>query len=125
MENRLTEKEIITRFKEAVATLRRLPPVRVQGYFNSWPDIIYTEREIMRMDQKTRIWPATPDAIARMEKTILWLNLIEEINDRKIVWMRAENIPWEIICKRFEISRAYAFRKWKNAIHAICTLEHI
>lgn len=125
METKLTEQDVIARFREAVITLRRLPQVKVRGYFNSWPEIIYTEREVMRMDRKTRMWPATADAIARMEKTILWLNLIAEINDRKIVWMRAENIPWEIICKRFEISRGYAFKKWKNAIHTICTLEHI
>ena len=25
------------RFVEAAAVMRRLPPVRVQGYFNTWP----------------------------------------------------------------------------------------
>lgn len=120
MENRLTEKEIMARFKEAVATLRRLPPVKVRGYFNSWPEIIYTEREIMRMDKKTKTWPATPDAISRMEKTISWLNILENINDRKIVWMRAENTPWEVICNNFGICRSYASKRWQNAIDRIC-----
>ena len=60
---RFDEQEIIAIFKEAVRTLKKLPPVRVRGYFNSWPEIVYTEREIMRMDQKPKLWRATPDAI--------------------------------------------------------------
>ena len=27
-------------FEEAFSTLRKLPPVKAQGYFNTWPDIV-------------------------------------------------------------------------------------
>lgn len=30
---------VADRFSEAAQTAERLPPVRVQGYFNCWPDI--------------------------------------------------------------------------------------
>ena len=33
-------------FEEAFRTLRKLPPVKAQGYFNTWPDIVRTSREI-------------------------------------------------------------------------------
>ncbi len=65
---KLDEQQVIARFKEAVSTMRRLPPVRVQGYFNAWPDMVYTEIEIMRMDRKPKTWPATPEDISNMEE---------------------------------------------------------
>ena len=116
---KLDEQQIIARLKEAVSTMRRLPPVRVQGYFNAWPDMVYTEIEIMRMDRKPKTWPATPEAISNMEEAILWLNLLETVEDRKIVWMRASNIPWDIISKTFGFSRVTANKKFRNAIKFI------
>ena len=117
--SRLTEKEIIARFKEAVMTLRRLPPVKVRGYFNSWPEVIYTQREIMRMDQKTNMRTVTPEEVSRMEMAIGWLSLLETPMERKIVWMRANYIPWEIISKTFGFSRVTASKKYKSAIRFI------
>lgn len=116
---KLDEQQVISRLKEAVSTMRRLPPVRVQGYFNAWPDMVYTEIEIMRMDRKPKTWPATPEAISNMEEAILWLNLLETVEDRKIVWMRASNIPWDIISKTFGFSRVTANKKFRNAIKFI------
>ena len=116
---KLDEQQVIARLKEAVSTMRRLPPVRVQGYFNAWPDMVYTEIEIMRMDRKPKTWPATPEAISNMEEAILWLNLLETVEDRKIVWMRASNIPWDIISKTFGFSRVTANKKFRNAIKFI------
>ena len=34
-----TVEQVAERFREAAETARRLPPVRVQGYFNLWPPI--------------------------------------------------------------------------------------
>ena len=116
---KLDEQQVIARLKEAVSTMRRLPPVRVQGYFNAWPDMVYTEIEIMRMDRKPKTWPATPESISNMEEAILWLNLLETVEDRKIVWMRASNIPWDIISKTFGFSRVTANKKFRNAIKFI------
>lgn len=116
---RFNEKEIIAIFRQAAQTLRRLPSPKVQGYFNSWPDIIYTKKEVIRMDQKPSKQPVTPEAISRMEKAISWLSLLEKPIDRKIVWMRANYIPWEIISKTFAFSRVTASKKYKNAIKFI------
>ena len=117
MENKkLDEQEIIRLFKEAARTLRRLPPVKMQGYFSAWPEIVYTEREIARMDKKTKTWAATPEAISRMERVVSWLNLLETTQERKIVWMRANSIPWVVICKNFGICRSNANKKYKNSL---------
>ena len=37
--NAWTIEDVAVRFEEAASTARRLPPVRVQGYFNCWPAI--------------------------------------------------------------------------------------
>ena len=39
-ETHWTPKLVEARFEEAADTLRRLPSVKVQGYFNTWPPVI-------------------------------------------------------------------------------------
>ncbi len=116
---KLDGQQIIARIKEAILTIRRLPPVKVQGYFNAWPDIIYTEIEIIRMDKKPKTWIATPDAITRMEEVLKWILLIEEVDDRKLIWIRAKGVPWEEIAKIFGFSRVTANKRYKKAIRKI------
>jgi hypothetical protein len=75
-------------FEEAFRTLRKLPPVKAQGYFNTWPDIVRTSREIAAMEpQPMRVWPSAA-AITRLEQTFDWVLWIEEA-ERKLVWSRA------------------------------------
>ena len=70
-------------FEEAFRTLRKLPPVKAQGYFNTWPDIVRTSREIAAMEpQPMRVWPSAA-AITRLEQTFDWVLWIEEA-ERKL-----------------------------------------
>ena len=90
MKNEKWTKEIVAdRFEDAVRTLSRLPAVRVNGYMSAWPEIVYTKREIAMMDQKPKRWPPTAEAISDMEETCKWINLLDEIDDRKVIWLRA------------------------------------
>jgi hypothetical protein len=41
-----TVTDIADRFEEAAQTLRRLPPVKIQGYGNNWPDVVLTTMEL-------------------------------------------------------------------------------
>lgn len=116
-----SEQQIIARFKEAVRTIKKLPPVSAKGYFNAWPDIVYNKAEIRQMDKKTKFLPATAEAISRMEEVLEWLNLLKTTEERKIVWMRAEGVPWEEITKTFGFSRVTASKKYKNALEKIRT----
>ena len=118
-DKKFTEEMVIERFEEAVRTLRRLPPVRIQGYVSSWPKIIYTESEIAMMDRKPRRCPATSAQISEMEETCKWINLLQKIDDRKIIWLRASRTPWKQVCIELGICRTAANYKWKNAIRTI------
>ena len=120
MKNQKCTKEIVAyRFEEAVRTLRRLPPVIVRGYISSLPEIIYTKREIAMMDQKPKRWPPTAEAISEMEETCKWINLLTEIDDRKIIWYRASRLPWKEICIKLGVARSTANWRWQNAILTI------
>jgi len=114
-----TKEQVAERFEAAVRTLRRLPPVRVRGYISSWPEIIYTKIEIAMIDQKPKRWPPTAEAISEMEETCKWINLLTEIDDRKIIWYRASRLPWKEICIKLGVARSTANWRWQNAILTI------
>ena len=100
-------------FEEAFRTLRKLPPVKAQGYFNTWPDIVRTSREIAAMEpQPMRVWPSTA-AITRLEQTFDWVLWIGE-DERKLVWWRAARVPWKQICVEHACDRTTAWRRWQR-----------
>ena len=69
-----TIEEVAARFEEAASTGRRLPPVRVQGYFNTWLAIVRKEWERLSADERSyRPFPPTPEAIDRMLETMRWV----------------------------------------------------
>ena len=79
-----TADDVADQFEEAVRTLRKLPPVKVRGFFNTWPTIVRTAREIAFMEpEPMRIRPSTA-AITRLEQTSDWVLWIEE-EERKLV----------------------------------------
>ena len=97
-------------FEEAFRTLRKLPPVKAQGYFNTWPDIVRTSREIAAMEpQPMRVWPSAA-AITRLEQTFDWVLWIEEA-ERKLVWSRAARVPWKQISGELGCDRTTAWRR--------------
>ena len=117
-----TEEMVILAFEEAIRTLKKLPTAKLRDYFTSWPQVVYSEIEILRMDQRPKKWPATPEAISRMEKACGWILLLKEVEERKIIWLRAKRTPWKLICGELCFSRATANRKWKSAIRQITLL---
>jgi hypothetical protein len=88
-------------FEEAFRTLRKLPPVKAQGYFNTWPDIVRTSREIAAMEPQPM--------------RVLW---IEEA-ERKLVWSRAARVPWKQISGELGCDRTTAWRRWQLALTKI------
>jgi hypothetical protein len=91
----------------------------VRGYISSWPEIIYTKREIAMMDQKPKRWPPTAEAISDMEETCKWVSLLDQVDDRKIIWYRASRLPWKEICIKLGVARSTANWRWQNAILTI------
>ena len=113
-----TADDIADHFEEAFRTLRKLPPVRVQAYFNAWPQIVRSEKEILAMEpQPMRVRPST-SAITRLEQTFDWVLWIEEA-ERKLVWSRAARVPWKQISGELGCDRTTAWRRWQLALTKI------
>ena len=113
--------DVAARFEEAASTGRRLPPVRVQGYFNCWPAIVRREWETFSADEKVyRPFPPAPDAIDRMLETMKWVQWLE-VEQRHLVWMRAKRYGWRDITIRFACDRSTAWRRWQRALEIVAT----
>ena len=84
-----TMDDVAARFAEAAETGRRLPRVRVQGYFNVWPAFVRDGWEgFDDKDYEYRPLPPTPEAIERMLETMRWMQWLE-VEQRHLVWMRS------------------------------------
>lgn len=111
--------DVAARFEEAVITGRRLPPVRVQGYFNTWPPILRQQWEVFSADERIyRPLPPSPEAVERMLETMRWMLWLEE-EQRHLVWMRAKRYGWRDITIRFACDRTTAWRRWHKALQKV------
>src|SRR5262245_24204849 len=109
------------RLAEAADVLKRLPEVRMQGYFSLWPRILHDAAELAAQESKRlNRPPPKADAISRMEEVLTWSKWLEP-DDAKLVWARAENLPWKTVCWRFGVSRVTAWRRW---VMALCILAN-
>tara|TARA_R110002073_G_scaffold303806_1_gene472267 strand:+ start:4887 stop:5345 length:459 start_codon:yes stop_codon:yes gene_type:complete len=113
----LSTTEIEDRFEEAAQTLRRLPGDRIGGYASSWPPIVRDAREAYGYNPQRmpRIAPS-PQAISRMEECFDWLGWLDDPEDARIVWLRAEGVRWRQICIRIGCVRSTAWRRWATAL---------
>lgn len=114
-----TMDDVASRFSEAAETGRRLPPVRVQGYFSVWPAFVRKEWEgFADKDYEYRPLPPTPEAIERMLETMHWVQWLE-VEQRHLIWMRAKQYEWKNICRRFGCERTTAWRRWQRALQIV------
>ena len=115
-ETHWTPKLVEARFEEAADTLRRLPSVKVQGYFNTWPPVIRDFWEAFgRTEVRVRPAPPAPGAIDRMDETFTWLRWLEP-EETRLVWLRAEGVVWKLITYRLGVCRSTAWRQWVAAL---------
>ncbi|MEC8066446.1 MAG: DUF6362 family protein [Pseudomonadota bacterium] len=113
------QKYVEDRIHEAARTLRRLPEERVQGYFSTWPKIKRDEMEILQMEKEPMRVRPTSDDITEMEEVLfVWLRWLE-VDERKLVWQRAERVRWKLICAQFGVGRTKAWEMYKCALGKI------
>ena len=116
-----TTEDVAARFAEAAEIGRRLPRVRVQGYFNVWPAFAREVWESSPDDEHLyRPLPPTPQAIERMMETMRWVLWLGE-EQRHLVWMRALDIDWKIIARRLACHRSTAWRGWQKALSDVAS----
>lgn len=115
-----TVTDVAERFEDAAYTLKRLPPVRVQGYFSTWPAIVRTVAEQLAEDRlPMRLGPPSAEAVARMEETIQWIFFLDDELERRLVWLRAARVPWKPIVDRLGYCRTTLHYRYRVAIYTI------
>ncbi len=120
MANKWTSAMVADQFEEAISTLKRLPPVKVQGYFNLWPEVVHSPNELMFQEAFPMRLRAMPDAISRLEQTFEWMMWID-VEERKLIWKRAARVRWKTIAYEFGCDRSTVWRKWVIACTKIAT----
>ena len=110
---------VAARLEEAANTGRRLPPVRVQGYYTVWPVFVRQEWETLAADEKVyRPFPPSPKDIDRMLEVMRWVQGLE-VEQRHLVWMRAKRYGWREIGIRFACCTKTAQRHWQKALQTL------
>ena len=118
-EIRWTPSLVEERLAEAAAVLKRLPAVKVQGYFNLWPRVVYDFGDLVNQEPPKLNRPApSPAAISRMEHTISWTIGLDPV-DAKIIWLRADGERWKHICGVVGLARAAVHEHW---LYALCVI---
>ena len=97
-----TEDVVMAYLKDAAAIHRRLPEVQVPGYFTLWPETLKDDwaRLYDQVNGKPRLGPPMPPEVTYQEQVMEWLRLLGP-EHQKIVWMRANRIPWKILVAEF------------------------
>lgn len=112
----ITIDEIKENLNFAAEIMRRLPAVKVQGYFCMWPKFCADEDIAMTEDE---VWLAPlPDEIAQMEKILEWLKLTT-LEKRRIIWLRSCNMGWKQISARTHRSRSTLVRDYNTGLNEI------
>ena len=115
-----TAQLIARRFEDAVDTARRLPKVAITGYFNSWPEIVRRSWEVDSHDHKPYpTYPPTGREMDRMMETMRWIQLLDDEEDRHLIWDHAKGRSRNEIARRRGISRTTAWRRWQAALMRI------
>ena len=110
---------VAARLEKAANTGRRLPPVRVQGYYTVWPVFVRQEWETLAADEKVyRPFPPSPKDIDRMLEVMRWVQWLE-VEQRHLVWMRAKRYGWREIGIRFACCTKTAQRHWQKSLQTL------
>jgi hypothetical protein len=113
-ESNWTSKLVGERLEEAADVLARLPEERARGFYDLWPGLV---GESCRCDRPAA---AAPELIDQMDEALGWLMWLDP-EERRLVWLRADGMPWKGITRRLGIGRTTAWQRWTIALLKIAT----
>ncbi len=115
---------VFKRIVEASRTLRalRMAGLKPAGYTSSWPDVVIDPNDLQGCDHAKvpRLSP-TPEAITRMDESLLWLRWLKP-EQARVVWLYAEDVPRKILCARVGMSQSKAGRVREIALSVIASM---
>jgi hypothetical protein len=109
IEQRWDNEAVARRLEEAADVLARLPDERARGFYDLWP------RLVGEPCRHARAAAAAPEAIDRTDEALGWLMWLQP-EERRLVWLRAEGVPWKRITNWLRIGRTTAWQRWTTAL---------
>ncbi|MBM3364018.1 MAG: helix-turn-helix domain-containing protein [Betaproteobacteria bacterium] len=114
-----TVDDVAARFAEAAETAHKLPRVRPGGYYNPWMTLaVQVPERYPDLERLYRPMPPSPKAVERMLETMRWVQWLE-VEQRHLVWMRANRYEWQQIGRRFACDRNTAARRWRRLMELV------
>jgi hypothetical protein len=117
-------KMVEARLEEAAGILQRLPEEKLRGMKSNWPETLPSREDYDLATAKQRLGPPSPEAIDQMDEAMEWLRWLEP-EDIRLLWFRAEKIPWKIIMRQFGLARSTITARWKSAVSQIVTILNL
>jgi len=105
---------VAERLAEAADVLARLPDAKLRGYYGPWRTLVGAT------DRGASPAAPAPEAIDRTDEALGWLMWLDP-GERRLVWLRAEGMPWKWITRRLAIGRTTAWQRWTIALLKIAT----
>ncbi len=112
---KMSRKEILERFEEAVYIAKRLPPVVMPGCRAVWPEIVYTPLEILQQEKRPIRLRPSAEQLSRLDEVLSWTPLLTEL-ERKLIWYKAQHEKWHSICGKLGICKSSACDKLNKAL---------
>jgi len=106
------------RLELAAEVMRQMPGVKPQGHFNAWPEYLHSFADQVGQEPKMSRPRPSPSMITEADEAMLWLRWLE-VEDAKLVWLRANGKQWKPICWQFGLSRTAATRRWQYGLAVI------
>ncbi|MCH6256802.1 DUF6362 family protein [Puniceicoccaceae bacterium K14] len=117
------EKLVLIYLEDAAAIHRRLPEVKVAGYFNLWPETIGDDwtRLYDAVNGKPRLGYPMPPEVSFQEEVMEWLKWLDRY-EQQLVWMRANCIPWKVLMVEFDKSKSTL---WRDTQRGLSRISHL
>jgi len=96
--------QVKDRLELAAEVMRQAPGVKPQGYFSAWPEYFHSFADKVGQKPRMRRPLPSPRMITEADETMLWLRWLE-MDDAKLLWLRAKRVSWKPICWQFDLSR--------------------
>ena len=115
----ITIEEVKQDLETAAYVERLLPPVRAPKYRNCMPDIIYTPQELIFIEKRPLKIRPTQEQITLWERVVVeWLPVLS-LDERRLVWKRANRIPWKLLCREFGLCKSNLCARYSKALMKI------
>ena len=95
---------------------RLLPPVRAPKYRCCMPEIVYTPQEMIFMEKKMKQSKKLLTNKILFSGLLILIQLILAVDERRLVWKRANRIPWKLLCREFGVSRQMLAVRYERAL---------